>query len=116
MAKVFLSHPSLENDPYMKAAVEAIVKYFKPIEGYLFGSQARGQAGPNSDYDFLIVVKRQVERERRSKFHTVRRKAGLTKAIDVVAFTKKGFESRLAVKGSLPATVRDEGTLLYAAA
>lgn len=105
----------LEKDPYLKKTVETIVEHYKPIAIYLFGSKARSEAGSNSDYDLLVIVDRKVDRKHRAKFHDLRWKVGLTKAIDVVLFTKKGFESRLEVKTSLPATVQEEGKLLYAA-
>jgi predicted nucleotidyltransferase len=36
--------------------VKRIVKEFKPDKIILFGSQARGDAGPDSDVDLLIVM------------------------------------------------------------
>ena len=34
----------------------AVVERFDPIEVILFGSRARGDAGPDSDWDLLVVV------------------------------------------------------------
>jgi predicted nucleotidyltransferase len=36
--------------------VERIVKRFSPEQVILFGSQARGDAGPDSDVDLLVVM------------------------------------------------------------
>src|SRR5712692_7715269 len=36
--------------------VKRIVKKFKPEQIILFGSQARGDAGPDSDVDLLVVM------------------------------------------------------------
>ena len=36
--------------------VKRIVKQFDPEQVILFGSQARGDAGPDSDVDLLIVM------------------------------------------------------------
>ena len=105
----------LEKDPYLKKTVETLIHHYKPVQIYLFGSKARGEAGPNSDYDLLVIVNRKVAREHRAKFHELRRKMGLTTAMDVVLFTKEGFDARLEVKSSLPCTVREEGKLLYVA-
>ena len=33
-----------------------LVEFYRPVRIYLFGSQARGEAGPDSDLDFLVVV------------------------------------------------------------
>lgn len=111
----FVDSKLLQNDAYLRKTVESIIQHYEPIEIYLFGSKARGEDGPNSDYDLLVVVRNRVPRDKRNQFHELRRKRGLTEATDVVIFTKEGFESRLDVKTSLPATVVEEGKLLYAA-
>ena len=36
--------------------VQRIVKKFRPERVILFGSQARGDAGPDSDVDLLVVM------------------------------------------------------------
>jgi len=33
-----------------------LVEFYSPLRIYLFGSEARGDAGPDSDLDFLVVV------------------------------------------------------------
>ena len=33
-----------------------LVEFYNPVRIYLFGSEARGDAGPDSDLDFLVVV------------------------------------------------------------
>jgi predicted nucleotidyltransferase len=33
-----------------------LVEFYRPVRIYLFGSEARGDAGPDSDLDFLVVV------------------------------------------------------------
>ena len=41
--------------PEIQALVEAIVQAAQPLRVILFGSRARGTAGPDSDADLLIV-------------------------------------------------------------
>ena len=113
--KVLVDKKLLERDAYLRKTVKSLVQHYKPIEIYLFGSKARGEDGPNSDYDLLVIVRDRVPREKRNQFQKLRGRLGLTEAIDVVIFTKEGFDSRLEVKTSLPATVVGEGKLLYAA-
>ncbi len=80
---------------------------------YLFGSRARGDAGEDSDYDFLVVVNdSQIPRYKREQ-KAFRALCGLGIAKDVLVFTKREFEKGLAVITSLPATVLREGRLLY---
>ena len=83
---------------------------------YLFGSKARGEAGPDSDYDFLVVVKRKISRSKEEEFVDKRWNARLFEATDVVIWTKKSFEELSQLRTSLPATVIEEGKLLYEAA
>ena len=82
----------------------------------IFGSVARGEAGPDSDYDFLVVVKRKVSRSKKEQFVDKRWNARLFEATDVVIWTKKSFEELSQLRTSLPATVIEEGKLLYEAA
>ncbi len=91
-----------------------LVDYFLPERIYLFGSVARGDHGPDSDLDFLVVVPDNIPAE---KLHPgAARKAvrGTGYAKDIVPWRKTDFELRAAhVVTSLPATVVREGKLLY---
>ncbi len=53
---VTLAHPPLEASGVVQQVVEAIVREVDPLRIILFGSHARGDAGPESDYDFLVVI------------------------------------------------------------
>jgi predicted nucleotidyltransferase len=53
------------NDPVLADIVSRLVAAYEPERIYLFGSKARGDAGPDSDYDLLIVVADDAPRERR---------------------------------------------------
>ena len=104
----------LDQDGYLKKTVQALVDHYHPIQIYLFGSKARSDDGPDSDYDLLVVVKRRVTREKKVKFHQIRWELGLNEATDVVVISEKWFRQRSTVKCSLPSTVIEEGKLLYA--
>ena len=43
-------------DPRLAEVVRRLVEAYEPERVYLFGSHARGDAGPDSDYDLLLVV------------------------------------------------------------
>lgn len=46
-------------DPVLESFLQGIRKELPGIRAiYLFGSRARGEAGPDSDYDLLIVTKK----------------------------------------------------------
>lgn len=42
-------------DEIIESIVQVIVEELSPVQIILFGSQARGDATPHSDFDFLIV-------------------------------------------------------------
>ena len=46
----------LDDDPKLREIVQRLADAYHPLRIYLFGSKARGTAGPDSDYDLLIVV------------------------------------------------------------
>jgi predicted nucleotidyltransferase len=48
--------PELQNDPMLAEIVRRLVEAYHPERIYLFGSHARGEAGPDSDYDLMVVV------------------------------------------------------------
>jgi predicted nucleotidyltransferase len=105
-----------KKDAYLEKVVALIVEHYTPERVYLFGSKARGDAGPDSDYDFLVVVSRKVSSSHKDKFIDKRWGAQLFAPTDVVIWTKKSFEELSQVRTSLPATVLEEGKLLYEAA
>ncbi len=55
----------LDRDPKLAEVVRRLVDAYQPACIYLFGSLARGEAGPDSDYDLLIVVPDDAPAERR---------------------------------------------------
>jgi predicted nucleotidyltransferase len=82
---------------------------------YLFGSKARGDYGPDSDFDLMVVVSdaaSAIRKRSRLAYEVLR---GTGTAADVLVWTRSAFESRLHLAASLPATVMREGRLLYAA-
>lgn len=86
----------------------------RPVRVYSFGSAARGDDGPDSDLDFLVVVPDDAPEDviRGRRLHQAIR--GLACAVDVIPWRKTDFEGRAAyVVASLPATVVREGRLLY---
>ena len=50
----------------IRMVVETIAKRFKPEKIVLFGSCARGEAGPSSDLDLLVIMKSNLPRYKRA--------------------------------------------------
>ncbi len=101
--------------PQLAEAVRRLVEAYQPEAIWLFGSHARGEAGPNSDYDLMVIVPDDADRKRSQSMWAYPLLWGIGTAIDVLVWKKTDFESRaIYVICSLPATVRREGKLLYA--
>lgn len=94
--------------------VSRLVEAYEPERIYLFGSEARGDAGPDSDFDLLVVVPNEAPPEMKRSRLAYERLWGTGVAADVLVWTKENFDSRLHLRASLPATVLREGKLLYA--
>jgi predicted nucleotidyltransferase len=91
-----------------------LVEYYHPDRIYLFGSEARGEAGPDSDLDFLVVVPDDTPKEVMRSRGLYPRLMDIGVAKDVLPWRRTDFEGFAAhVKASLPATVVREGRLLY---
>lgn len=99
----------------LSEVVRRLVAAYQPERIYLFGSTARGEAGPDSDLDLLIVVPDDAPEERRRSQLAYAALRGTGVAADVLVCTHRYFEERLHLKASLPATVLREGRLLHAA-
>lgn len=94
-----------------------LVEYYRPVRIYLFGSEARGEAGPDSDLDFLVVVPDETPEEILRSGDIYSRLSGLGMPKDVIPWRQSDFDARAAhVRASLPATVLREGRLLYESA
>ena len=93
--------------------VNRIVRHFDPEKIILFGSHARGQAGPDSDVDLLIVMsvegsKREKQIEIRAALHDIRL------AKDVIISRVEEFEWRKDIVGTIEYPAFKEGEVLYA--
>jgi len=111
-----MTDPILQEDTLLADMVRRLIDVFHPLRIYLFGSRARGDIGPDSDYDLMVVVpdEQSVPRARRSRTaYEALRGTGI--AADVLVWSLRSFESRLHVAASLPAAIEREGRLLYAA-
>ncbi|HEX4600523.1 MAG TPA: nucleotidyltransferase domain-containing protein [Gemmatimonadales bacterium] len=103
------------SDPVLAEIVRRLVAAYHPTRVYLFGSKARAEAGPDSDYDLLLVVPDDATAQRRGSRLGYEVLRGTGAAADVLVCTRTYFEERLHLQASLPATVAREGVLLHAA-
>ena len=102
-------------DSRLDEIVRRLVAAYKPDEVYLFGSHARGDAGPDSDFDLLLVVPDDSSPQRRRSRLAYETLRGTGVAVDVVVWTRDYFTRRQVVPASLPAVIAREGRLLHVA-
>lgn len=110
-----LPKPPSADDPVLGEIVRRLVEVYHPLRIYLFGSVARGVAGPDSDYDIMVVVPGEAPAEKRSPTPGYQALWRVGVAKDILVWTATEFRKRLHLKASLPSTVVREGKLLYAA-
>ncbi|HJT24232.1 MAG TPA: nucleotidyltransferase domain-containing protein [bacterium] len=92
--------------------VRRIVEKFDPVQIVLFGSHARGTAGPDSDVDLLVVMP--VEGSKMDKSVEIRlalREMGLPK--DVIVITPQEARDYRDVIGTIIYPAFHEGKILY---
>jgi predicted nucleotidyltransferase len=98
---------------HIEKMVRRIVGRFSPDKIILFGSHARGNAGPDSDVDLLIVMsvagsKRQKAVKIGAALHDI------PVAKDVIVVTPEEFEWRKDILGTIEWPASREGKVLYA--
>ena len=103
------------SDPVLAEVVRRLLEAYLPERIYLFGSVARGEAGPDSDYDLLLVVPDDAPQERRRSRLAYEVLRGTGAAADVLVCTRSYFEKRRWLQASLPGTVLREGRALHGA-
>jgi|SRR5690349_6144944 len=104
-----------KSDPVLEQMVARLVREFTPQRIYLYGSRARGEQGPDSDYDLLVLVDKASEPGYRlaQRAHRCIRDLGV--AADVLVWSMDAFDRRAHLKASLPGTILREGVLVHAA-
>jgi predicted nucleotidyltransferase len=103
------------DDAELAEVLRRLVEAYQPERIYLFGSVARGDAGPDSDYDLLVVVPDDAPPARRDSRLAYQALRGTGIAADVLVCKHSYFEDRRTLKASLPGTVLREGRLLHGA-
>ncbi len=93
--------------------VRRIVSGFHPEKIILFGSHARGEEGPGSDVDLLVVMPfRGSKREKQLEIRLALRGIPIPK--DIVVTTPEEFRWRQEIPGTIERPAAREGKVLYA--
>jgi predicted nucleotidyltransferase len=100
------------NRDVIRDIVRRIVDTAHPEKVILFGSQARGDAGPNSDFDVLVIQQSDEPRYRRSIPLYVAL-ADLPVEVEVMVYTPAEIEEWREVPQAFVTTAVREGTTIY---
>jgi uncharacterized protein len=103
-----ISAPDVPNE-----LLHPVVAYYQPRKVILFGSQARGDAGDDSDFDLFVVVDDDTPPERLSWRGKYEARKTYHRAVDIVACRASVFEHKRGVVGSLSHTADQEGVVVY---
>ncbi len=99
--------------PLIRRMVKRIVQKFDPEQVTLFGSQAHGDAGPDSDVDLLVVME--------MKGNKLKKEVEILGALreflvpkDILVTTPEDFVWRKDVIGTIEWPAFKEGKVIYA--
>ena len=94
--------------------VRRIADQFHPQQVILFGSHARGNPGPESDVDLLVIMDTPVREVQQAL--TIRQAVNPLFGVDILVYTPERVQQRLAWGDSFLRTVLKEGIILYESA
>ena len=90
-----------------------VVAYFNPRRVILFGSAARGEAGPENDIDLLVVLDDDVPLELLSWRSASEARKGYHGPVDIIPCRDSVLTERAKAIGSFAHTILEEGAVVY---
>lgn len=96
----------------ISSIIQQIVRDFRPLQIVLFGSHARGDAGPESDVDLLVVLP-QVTDKRKTAIEIRRALVSFPVSKDILVTTPEEIARRGDLVGSVLRPALREGKVLY---
>lgn len=102
------------NQQQLDELTRRIVQAVNPLRIILFGSAARGEQGPESDVDVMVVMPEGTHRRKTAQYlHT--QLFGLPLSVDIIVTTPSLLEKHRDNIGLIYRTIMAEGRELYAA-
>ena len=93
--------------------LDPVVAYFKPRRVIVFGSAARGEAGPDSDIDLLVVVDDDTPPEKVTLKAGFESRRTYRQAADVIPVREATFQRKSRIAGTLSRAAALEGVVVY---
>ena len=103
----------ITTDEAIAVMVERIADRFKPEKIILFGSQVRGDTGPDSDIDLLVILP-VCEDRRATTISIMKSLADLPVGKDIVVTTPEELETRGKLASTILCPALREGKVVYA--
>lgn len=98
------------DDNIVKSVANQLAQLYAPDKILLFGSQAKGTAGVNSDIDLCVVIA--TDNKRRliaDMYYTI----DAQKPVDILLYTPEEWQMCIADKTSFAYQISREGVLLH---
>ena len=102
----------MSRQPEIDMMVQAIVARFHPERIILFGSQARGDAAPDSDVDLLVVMRTKRPGEQSLR---IRQAIECPFGLDLIVHSPQTLQRRLKLGDFFLRQIVEEGQVLYEA-
>ena len=87
--------------------------YFRPQRVILFGSHARGESGPDSDIDLLVLLDDDAPPEKLTYRAGMEARRSYNAAVDVIACREETYRRFNKIVGTLEYAARTEGVVVY---
>ena len=93
--------------------LESVVAHFRPQRVIVFGSVARGEAGPDSDIDLLVVLDDDIQRDMLTARSVYEARKDYHHAVDILPCRASVLSARARAEGSFADIVLREGVTVY---
>jgi hypothetical protein len=93
--------------------LDPVVAYFQPRRVILFGSRARGDSGPDSDIDLLVVVDDDTPAEKVTLRAGFEARRSYHEPADVIPVREETFRRKSRIAGTLARSATLEGIVVY---
>lgn len=93
--------------------IKTILEVYAPRRVVLFGSHARGNAGPDSDLDLVVILDDDAPAEALSWRRRNEARKGYTGSVDIIPCRAGVLAERARAPGSLAETIMREGIIVY---
>ena len=93
--------------------LDPVVAYFRPRRVILFGSAARGEAGPDSDIDLLVVLDDDAPKEKLTYRAGMEARKLYGNPADVIPCREDTYRRFSKIVGTLPYVACTEGVVVY---